>query len=70
MTSKHWVLATEEYNHCLIKNKGQSVIQKNPQALLHALGDIKLKLMSKITKNDYICESIFSTPSLTAFLTH
>jgi len=50
MTSKHWVLATEEY--------------------LHALGDIELKLMRKITKNNYICESIFSTPSLTAFLTH
>ncbi|KAG2738225.1 hypothetical protein P692DRAFT_201842822 [Suillus brevipes Sb2] len=34
MTSKRWVMATEEYNHCLIKKAGQSVIQKNPQALL------------------------------------
>ncbi|KAG1863232.1 hypothetical protein DFJ58DRAFT_839201 [Suillus subalutaceus] len=48
-----WMLATEEYNRRLIKKKGQSVIQKNPQALLCALGDIEPKLMSKITKNDY-----------------
>ncbi|KAG1887911.1 uncharacterized protein F5891DRAFT_966573, partial [Suillus fuscotomentosus] len=53
MTSKRWVLATEEYNRRLIKKKGQSVVQKNPQALLRALGDIEPKLMSKITKNDY-----------------
>ncbi|KAG0694993.1 hypothetical protein DFH29DRAFT_880333 [Suillus ampliporus] len=53
MTSKRWVLATEEYNCRLTKKMGQSVVQKNPQALLRALGDIELKLMSKITKNDY-----------------
>ncbi|KAG2738529.1 hypothetical protein P692DRAFT_20758853, partial [Suillus brevipes Sb2] len=53
MTSKRWVMATEEYNHRLIKKAGQSVIQKNPQALLRALGDIEPKLMSRITKNDY-----------------
>ncbi|KAG2046052.1 hypothetical protein BDR06DRAFT_857411, partial [Suillus hirtellus] len=53
MTLKHWVLVTEEYDCCLIKKKGQSVIQKNPQALLHVLDDIELKLMSKITKNNY-----------------
>ncbi|KAG2039032.1 hypothetical protein BDR03DRAFT_981073 [Suillus americanus] len=53
MTLKRWVLATEEYNRHLIKKKGQSVIQKNPQALLCALGDIEPKLMSKITKNDH-----------------
>ncbi|KAG1731340.1 uncharacterized protein EDB91DRAFT_1085099 [Suillus paluster] len=47
------VLATEEYNHHLIKKKGQSVIQKKPQVLLHVLGDIEPKLMSKITRNDY-----------------
>ncbi|KAG1841954.1 hypothetical protein F4604DRAFT_1597732 [Suillus subluteus] len=53
MTSKRWVLATEEYNRRLMIKNGQSVMPKNPQALLHALGDIELKLMSKITKNDY-----------------
>ncbi|KAG1859811.1 hypothetical protein F4604DRAFT_2036666 [Suillus subluteus] len=69
MTSKRWVLATEEYNRRLTKKKGQSVIQKNPQALLRALGDIEPKLMSKITKNDYTCESVFAnTISQTAFL--
>ncbi|KAG2106101.1 hypothetical protein BD769DRAFT_1366791 [Suillus cothurnatus] len=53
MTSKRWVLATEEYNRRLMKKNGQSVVPKNPQALLRALGDIEPKLMSKITKNDY-----------------
>ncbi|KAG2125201.1 hypothetical protein BD769DRAFT_1388490 [Suillus cothurnatus] len=57
MTSKRWVLATEEYNRCLMKKNGQSVVPKNPQALLCVLGDIEPKLMSKITKNDYIFES-------------
>ncbi|KAG1843756.1 hypothetical protein F4604DRAFT_1596604, partial [Suillus subluteus] len=59
MTSKRWVLATEEYNRCLMMKNGQSVMPKNSQALLRALGDIELKLMSKITKNDYTCESVF-----------
>jgi hypothetical protein len=59
MTSKRWVLATEEYNCRLMKKNGQSVVPKNPQALLCALGDIEPKLMSKITKNDYTCESVF-----------
>ncbi|KAG0694810.1 hypothetical protein DFH29DRAFT_1006019 [Suillus ampliporus] len=59
MTSKRWVLATEEYNCRLTKKMGQSVVQKNPQALLRALGDIEPKLMSKITKNDYTCDESF-----------
>ncbi|KAG1747820.1 uncharacterized protein EDB91DRAFT_1262895 [Suillus paluster] len=53
MTSKRWALAMEEYNHCLMKKKGQSVVQKNPQALLCVLGDIEPKLMNKIIKNNY-----------------
>ncbi|KAG0692816.1 hypothetical protein DFH29DRAFT_1043843 [Suillus ampliporus] len=53
MTSKRWVLAAEDYNHRLVKKKGKSVVQKNLQALLRALGDIKPKLMNKIIKGDY-----------------
>ncbi|KAG2351926.1 hypothetical protein BDR07DRAFT_1385102 [Suillus spraguei] len=53
MTSRRWVLATEEYNLHLMKKKGESVVRKNPQALLHALGNIKPKLMNKIIKDDY-----------------
>ncbi|KAG1720846.1 hypothetical protein EDB19DRAFT_1917696 [Suillus lakei] len=52
MTSKRWVLVMEEYNRHLIEKMGQSVIQKNPQALLHALGDIEPKLMNRIIKDD------------------
>ncbi|KAG0692104.1 hypothetical protein DFH29DRAFT_883083, partial [Suillus ampliporus] len=37
----------------LMKKKGKSVVQKNPQALLRALGDIEPKLMNKIIKGDY-----------------
>ncbi|KAG1735768.1 hypothetical protein EDB19DRAFT_1830128 [Suillus lakei] len=48
-----WVLAMEEYNLCLVKKKGESVVKKNPQALLRMLGDIKPKLMNKIIKDDY-----------------
>jgi hypothetical protein len=36
MTSERWVLATEEYNRRLVEKMGQSIIQKNPQALLRA----------------------------------
>ncbi|KAG2085011.1 uncharacterized protein F5147DRAFT_782255 [Suillus discolor] len=53
MTSKRWVLATEEYNHRLVETMGQSIIQKNPQALLRALGDIEPKLMNRIIKDEY-----------------
>ncbi|KAG1826921.1 uncharacterized protein BJ212DRAFT_1474129 [Suillus subaureus] len=53
MTLKRWALAMEEYNRHLIKKTGQSVIQKNPQALLHALGDIEPKLMNCIIKDEY-----------------
>ncbi|KAG2101368.1 uncharacterized protein F5147DRAFT_548300, partial [Suillus discolor] len=53
MTSKRWALATEEYNLRLVKKKGESVVRKNPQALLRALGDIEPKLMNKIIKDDY-----------------
>ena len=69
MTSKRWVLATEEYNRRLMKKKGQSIVQKNPQALLCALGDIEPKLMSKITKNDYACEPVHLPISPATFLT-
>ncbi|KAG2360921.1 hypothetical protein BDR07DRAFT_1288516 [Suillus spraguei] len=62
MTSKRWVLAMEEYNHHLIEKIGQSVIQKNQQAFLCVLGDIKPKLMSKITRNNYTCESVLFPP--------
>ncbi|KAG1846256.1 hypothetical protein F4604DRAFT_1540506, partial [Suillus subluteus] len=48
MTLKRWVLATEEYNRHLMMKNGQSVMPKNPQALLRVLGNIELKLMSKI----------------------
>ncbi|KAG2045452.1 hypothetical protein BDR06DRAFT_978203, partial [Suillus hirtellus] len=47
MTSKRWVLATEEYNRRLVLKKGESVVKKNYQALLRALGDIEPKLMNK-----------------------
>ncbi|KAG1777240.1 hypothetical protein EV702DRAFT_1005393 [Suillus placidus] len=50
MTSKRWVQATEEYNRRLVEKMGRSVIQKNPQALLRALGDIEPKLMNRIIK--------------------
>ncbi|KAG1765183.1 hypothetical protein EV702DRAFT_981654, partial [Suillus placidus] len=53
MTLKCWVQATEEYNHCLVKKTGQSVIQKNLQALLCALDDIEPKLMNCIVKDEY-----------------
>lgn len=53
MTSKRWALATEEYNLRLMKKKGESVVRKNPQALLRALGNIEPKLMNKIIKDDY-----------------
>ncbi|KAG1818938.1 hypothetical protein EV424DRAFT_1287430, partial [Suillus variegatus] len=53
MTSKRWVLATEEYNRRLVLKKGEPVVKKNYQALLRALGDIEPKLMNKIIKNDY-----------------
>ncbi|KAG2036499.1 hypothetical protein BDR03DRAFT_934430 [Suillus americanus] len=56
MTLKCWVLATEEYNLHLVKKKGESVVRKNPQALLHALDNIEPKLMNKIIKDDYPCE--------------
>jgi hypothetical protein len=58
MTSKRWVLATEEYNRRLVEKMGQSIIQKNPQALLRALGDIEPKLMNRIIKDEYTCESL------------
>ncbi|KAG2033047.1 hypothetical protein BDR03DRAFT_1014699 [Suillus americanus] len=53
MTLKRWVLATEEYNLRLVKKKGGSVVRKNLQALLRALGNIEPKLMNKIIKDDY-----------------
>ncbi|KAG2091336.1 uncharacterized protein F5147DRAFT_643230 [Suillus discolor] len=53
MTLKRWVLATEEYNRRLTQTAGRSVIQKNPQALLHALGDIEPKLMNRIIRDEY-----------------
>ncbi|KAG1751552.1 uncharacterized protein EDB91DRAFT_1078312 [Suillus paluster] len=53
MTLKGWVLAMEEYNCHLIGKMGQSVIQKNLQALLRALGDIEPKLMNCIIKDEY-----------------
>lgn len=53
MSSKRWVLATEEYNHRLAQKKGSSIVEKNPQALLRALGDIEPKLMNRIIKNEY-----------------
>ncbi|KAG1797189.1 hypothetical protein EV424DRAFT_1333526 [Suillus variegatus] len=53
MTSKRWVLATEEYNRRLTQKAGRSVIQKNPQALLRALGDIEPKLMNRIIRGEY-----------------
>ncbi|KAG1823908.1 uncharacterized protein BJ212DRAFT_1476762 [Suillus subaureus] len=53
MTLKCWVLAMEEYNRHLVEKMGQLVIQKNPQALLHALGDIEPKLMNCIIKDEY-----------------
>lgn len=40
MTSKCWIFATEEYNLRLVKKKGESVVRKNPQALLRALCNI------------------------------
>jgi hypothetical protein len=58
MTLKRWVLATEEYNRRLVEKMGQSIIQKNPQALLRALGDIEPKLMNRIIKDEYTCESL------------
>ncbi|KAG0698511.1 hypothetical protein DFH29DRAFT_1018080 [Suillus ampliporus] len=57
MTSKHWVLATEEYNCHLVKKMGQSIIQKNPQALLRTLGDIEPKLMNRTIKDEYTSKS-------------
>ncbi|KAG1776098.1 hypothetical protein EV702DRAFT_1269133 [Suillus placidus] len=57
MTSKRWVQATEEYNCHLVEKMGRSVIQKNPQALLHALGDIEPKLMNRIIKDEYTSKS-------------
>lgn len=68
MTSKRWVLATEEYNRRLVLKKGEPVVKKNYQALLRALGDIEPKLMNKIIKNDYKCECL-SSPSLLQLLT-
>ncbi|KAG2120419.1 uncharacterized protein F5147DRAFT_563009 [Suillus discolor] len=53
MTLKHWVLPMEEYNCCFTQKAGRSVIQKNPQALLHVLGDIKPKLMNHIIRDGY-----------------
>jgi hypothetical protein len=52
------VLATEEYNRHLVEKMGQSIIQKNPQALLRALGDIEPKLMNRIIKDEYTCKSL------------
>ncbi|KAG1764260.1 hypothetical protein EV702DRAFT_1014433 [Suillus placidus] len=57
MTSKRWVQATEEYNRRLVEKMGRSVIQKNLQALLRALGDIEPKLMNRIIKDEYTSKS-------------
>jgi hypothetical protein len=68
MTSKCWALATEEYNCRLMKKAGNSVVKKNPKALLHALGNIEPRLMNRIIKNDYKCAPVCPS-SLTALLT-
>lgn len=60
MTPRKWVHATEEFNKRLeIQNhaKGLPTIAKNPRALIDKLGEVEPKIISRLIRKDYSCES-------------
>lgn len=58
MTSRRWIVATEEYNarlEVLNKKQGLSTVKKNPRALLDKLGEIETKVSARIFSKNYTC---------------
>src|ERR1700690_2596172 len=60
MTPRKWVLTTQNYHsrlEALNLTRHYINVPKNPRALMEMLGEVELKVASRILKNDFICES-------------
>ena len=57
MTPWKWIEATNEYNRQLLLKLGPITVMKNPQALLHFLGQMESRLIERIAKDSYKCKS-------------
>lgn len=59
MTSKKWVEAMDVYNHQLVQKVSIVAVKKNPLTLLHKLDEMEGRLIKRILKDDFKCESCF-----------